>query len=114
MNPELLILFTIFAATGIALLFVGSLITLLVSLGNRHHIFGALLFLFLMVPLFLARQYHWLGAATVFVIPLVLVYFYQYPEQTRYARKIFVPGLIVSVLTALVAGLTYWFFGFSL
>ncbi len=113
MNPELLIVLTIFLAIGISLLFVGALMTLLTAMGNKHYVYGSLLFLFFIVPMFMARRYHWLGALTSVVIPLVLLYCHLHPKQTAYARKLFIPGLIVTVLTGAAGAALYQIYGFS-
>lgn len=83
-NLVLITAASIFGATGLALLFVGTLMAMLVALGNKHYIYGALIFL---------------------CFPVAFIYGYVYRENSGYANKLLVTGL---VLFALFNGLLWW------
>jgi len=110
-NSEWLIVLTIVGSIGVALMFVGALMTVLIAFGNRHHIFGAVFFLLFIVPSILARQHRWLGAGVIILIPVLLYYYYRYPQATSYARRLFLPGLAVSVVTGLIGAFIYFRYG---
>lgn len=84
MEPNYLIITVavILGGTGLALLFVGILIAVLVALGNKHYISGIAMFIF---------------------FPYMYVYFLRERINTAYAQKLAWPGtLLVSVFIALL------------
>lgn len=109
MNTPLLIALSVTGAVGISLLFVGILMVLLAAFGNRHYYFGSLFFLLFIVPMVLGRAHPTAGFVMVLLIPLTTIYCYRHRQVTHYANKLLLPGLIISLATAL----TGWIFVFQ-
>jgi len=65
---------TLLGATGLALLFVGTLMAILVALGNKHFVYGVLIFVF---------------------FPVAFIYAIRYRDKSDYAGKLLGLGLIL-------------------
>ncbi len=86
MEPNLILLTgaAICGAIGLALIFVGGLMALLVALGNKQYVFGVLMFLF---------------------FPVAYVFAFVEKEKMRYASNLLWGGLLLFVL---FVGLLWW------
>jgi len=93
MTSEWIIVLTISGSIGIALMFVGVLMTLLTALGNRHYIYGALSFL---------------------LFPVALAYCFQYRKEASYPAKLLFPGTAIALITAIIGWALYVNYGLIL
>ncbi len=80
-NLTLITIASISGAVGIALLFVGALMAMLVALGQRHYISGIAIFLF---------------------FPYAYVYWCMHRESMNYAARLLFPGLLLFVFFLLL------------
>lgn len=86
MEPNLVVitLAAVLGATGLGLIFVGTLMALLIALGNRYYIYGALIFIF---------------------FPVGLIFCARHREKASYAATLLYPG---ALLFMLFLGLIWW------
>lgn len=83
-NLTLITFASVSGAIGIALLFVGMLMAMLIALGNKHFVYGVLIFIF---------------------FPAAFIYGFQHRENMTYAIKLLSLGLGLFVL---FVGLLWW------
>ena len=83
-NLVLITAASVLGASGLGLIFVGTLTAVLIALGNKHYVFGVL---------------------TLVFFPIALIYGYLHRENMAYAMKLLIPGLL---LFGLFAGLLWW------
>lgn len=83
-NLILITLASTSGATGIALLFVGVLSTVLIALGNKHYVYAGLSFVF---------------------FPMAYVYCFTHARHSQYAWRLLLGG---SVLFAVFIALLWW------
>jgi len=76
-NLVLITFAAVFGSAGIGLLFVGTLMTMLVALGNKHYVWGILSLVF---------------------FPCAFGYCAVDRENTGYAQKLLIPGLLLLLM----------------
>ncbi|WP_200911645.1 hypothetical protein [Teredinibacter purpureus] len=91
MASEWVIILTITGGIGIALMFVGILITALTAIGNRHYFYGA---------------------CCLLCFPVAIAYCLQHKKQSAYPAKMLLPGTVLTAITGVLGWWLYHYYGF--